>query len=295
MDEQNWLARRFEENRPRLRAVAHRMLGSQSEAEDAVQEAWIRLNRSDPGGIQNLGGWLTTVVSRVCLDALRSRASRREGPLEERSAARASDPVAGGEQDGSDPEHESLVADSVGPALLAVLDTLTPAERVVLVLRDVFGVPLAEIAPVVGRTPNAAKMLASRARKRVRGKTTTSADPAHQREVVDAFLAASREGDFEALLGLLDPDVVFRADGAAVESGAPGEVRGARMVADTFSGRARAARLTLVDGAAGAVWAPGGEPRVAFGFTLRDGRIVGIDLISDPEHLARLDITVPDD
>ena len=298
MAQHEWLAARFEENRSHLRAVAYRMLGSPGEADDAVQEAWLRLSRSDTSGVENLRGWLTTVVGRVCLDVLRSRKSRREEPLEEPlggpPSARGPDSVAG-RGDGNDPEREALVADSVGPALLLVLQTLTPAERVAFVLHDVFGVPFGEIAPVVGRSPAAAKMLASRARRRVReGAAAPEADPARKREIVGAFLAASREGDFEALLALLDPDVVLRADGAAVRAGAEREVRGARAVAGTFSGRARAARPALLDGTAGAVWAPGGRPRVAFGFAVARGKIVGIDLIADPEQLLRLDLTLLD-
>jgi RNA polymerase sigma factor (sigma-70 family) len=290
-----WLAERFEEHRAHLRAVAYRMLGSPSEADDAVQETWLRLNRSGADGVENLGGWLTTVVARVCLDMLRSRRSRREEPFEERPDGHLPESVAD-RGDAIDPEHEALVADSVGPALLAVLDTLTPAERVVFVLHDVFGVPFEEIAPVVGRSPNAAKMLASRARRRVRGGAVApDPDPARQREVVDAFLAASREGDFDALLTVLDPDVVLRADRAAMRVGATGEVRGARAVADTFSGRARAARPALIDGSAGAVWAPGGRPRVVFDFKVAGGKIVEIDVLADPARLHRLDVTLLDD
>jgi RNA polymerase sigma factor (sigma-70 family) len=305
VDEQDWLAERFEENRARLRAVAYRMLGSTGEADDAVQEAWLRLARSDADDIENLDGWLTTVVSRVCLDALRSRASRREVSLESTSGTCVLQPSAGRE-DRMDPEQEALMADSVGLALLAVLDTLSPAERLAFVLHDTFGVPFAEIAPIVGRSPDAAKMLASRARRRVRGAAADSdADPARQREVVDAFLAASRSGDFGALLAVLDPDVVLRADRAAVDaaasraaSGAPPlspEVRGAPAVAETFLGRAEAARPALVDGVAGAVWAADGRPRAAFLFEMAGGRIVGINLIADPERLGRLDLTVLDD
>src|ERR671911_3009171 len=269
----DWLAQRFEENRTHLRAVAYRMLGSISEADDAVQEAWLRLSRSDTSGIENLGGWLTTVVGRVCLNMLRSRRSRREEPLgEPQVGVHLPDPIVG-RADGLDPEHEALLSDSVGPALLVVLETLSPAERVAFVLHDVFGVPFAEIAPIVGRSPNAAKMLASRARRRVRGATTSpDADLACNREVVAAFLAASRDGDFGALLSVLDPDVVLRADRVAVQGaasrqarGAPAlstEVRGAAAVADIFSGRATATRLALVDGAVGAVVPPRGRPQV---------------------------------
>jgi RNA polymerase sigma factor (sigma-70 family) len=303
--EHDWLAQRFEENRAHLRAVAYRMLGSTGESEDAVQEAWLRLSRSETGDIENLKGWLTTVVGRVCLDMLRSRRSRREESLGEPPGARSPEPIVGRE-DGGDPEHEALVADGVGPALLVVLETLSPAERVAFVLHDVFGVPFAEIAPVVGRSPNAAKMLASRARRRVRGEAATpDADSTRQREIVGAFLAAAREGDFGALLSVLDPDVVLRADRAAVQGaasrqaqGAPAlstEVRGAAAVADIFSGRARAARPALVDGSAGAVWAPGGRPRVVFSFKVAGGKVVGIDVLADPARLSRLDVTLFDD
>jgi RNA polymerase sigma factor (sigma-70 family) len=296
VSDQEWLAQRFEENRTHLRAVAYRMLGSLSEADDAVQEAWLRLSRSDVGGVENLGGWLTTVVSRVCLDVLRSRRSRREEPLGEHPGSRSFDPTVGrgaGRGAGGDPEHEALVADSVGPALLVVLEALSPAERVAFVLHDVFGVPFGEIAPVVGRSPAAAKMLASRARRRVRGETATpEPDLARKRAIVAAFLAASRDGDFGALLAMLDPDVVLRADDAAVRTGAPGEVRGAPAVADTFSGRARFARPALVDGSAGAAWAPGGRPRVVFGFGIKGGKIVEIDVIADPTRLRRLDVAL---
>ena len=310
MDEQDWVVRRFEENRAHLRAVAYRMLGSTGEADDAVQEAWLRLARSDASGVENLKGWLTTVVARVCLDALRSRASRREVPLEEPPGGSRDGPRGGGgpgpvagREDGTDPEREALLADSVGLALLAVLDTLSPAQRLAFVLHDTFGVPFEEIAPIVGRSPDASKMLASRARRRVRGAAAApDADPSRRREVVDAFLAASREGDFGALLAVLDPSVVLRADRAAVDaaasraaSGAPTlspEVRGAPAVAETFLGRAGAAQPALVDGAAGAVWAPGGRPRAAFAFEVTGGKIVGIDLIADPERLGRLDLTV---
>jgi RNA polymerase sigma factor (sigma-70 family) len=295
VEEHKWLAKRFEENRPRLRAVAYRMLGSLSEADDAVQEAWVRLSRSDTSGVENLGGWLTTVVGRVCLDMLRSRRSRREEPLDQHSGGRVPGPIV--DREGAiDPEHEALLADSVGLALLVVLETLTPAERLAFVLHDMFAVPFAEISPIVGRSPNATKMLASRARRRVRGAAEVpDSDPAHQREVVDAFLAASRGGDFGALLAVLDPDVVLRADGAAVRAGASREVRGARAVADTFFGRARFARPALVNGAIGAVWAPGGRPRVAFCFTVVGGKIVEIEVVADPARLSGLDLAVLED
>src|SRR5256712_10831501 len=222
MDEHEWLAERFEANRTHLRAVAFRMLGPLSEADDAVQEPWLHLSRSDTGGVENLGGWLTTIVARVCLDMLRSRESRREEPL----GVHVPDPIVSRE-DGIDPEHEALLADSVGLALLVVLDTLNPAERLAVVLHDLFAVPLAEIAPIVGRSPTAARQLASRARRRVQGAATVpDADLFRQREVVDAFLAASRGGDFDALLAVLDPDVVIRADRAALQTGAPTDARG---------------------------------------------------------------------
>lgn len=281
MDE--WLAERFEEHRDRLRAVAHRMLGSPSEADDAVQEAWLRLSRAGDDGIENLGGWLTTVVGRVCLDMLRARTSRREGPLDDHERPTEL-------EDGTDPEEQAMVADAVGPALMAVLDTLTPGERLAFVLHDLFDVPFEEIATIVGRSPAAARQLASRARRRVRGAGPREVDRARQRAVVDAFLAASRGGDFEELLALLDPDVVLRADAAAVQMGAASEVRGAAAVAETLSGRARAARPALVDGVAGLVWAVEGVPQVVFAFTIADGRISGIELIADPERLQRLDL-----
>jgi RNA polymerase sigma factor (sigma-70 family) len=288
MDEHDWLAERFEAHRTHLRAVAFRMLGSPSEADDAVQEAWLRLSRSGAGGVENLGGWLTTVVGRVCLDMLRSRTSRREEPL----GAHPAEPIVERE-DEVDPEHEALMADSVGSALLVVLDMLAPAERLAFVLHDMFGVPFEEIAPIVERSPAAARQLASRARRRVRGTATVpEADLARRRAVVDAFLAASRGGDFEALLAVLDPDVVLRADGAAVRLGASREVRGAAAVAETFSGRARAAKPALVDGAPGLVWASGGRPRVVFGFTITDGRIVEIEMVADPERIGQLDLSI---
>ncbi len=290
MDQQDWLAERFEADRAHLTAVAYRMLGSLSEADDAVQESWLRLSRSDTSGVENLGGWLTTVVARVCLDMLRSRKSRREEPL----GAHVPGPIAS-PAEGIDPEREALLADSVGLALLVVLQTLAPAERVAFVLHDMFDLPFDEIAPIVGRSMVAARQLASRARRRVHGAATDpDADLTGQREVVDAFLAASRGGDFEALLAVLDPDVVLRADRAAVQAGASREVRGAAAVADTFAGRARAARPALVNGAVGLVWAPGGRPRVVFGFTITRGKIVEIDLVADPERLRQLDLTVLD-
>jgi RNA polymerase sigma-70 factor (ECF subfamily) len=291
MDEREWMAEQFEANRGHLRAVAYRMLGSLTEADDAVQEAWLRLSRFDTSGVENLGGWLTTVVGRVCLDMLRSRKSRREEPV----GTQVPDPVVS-HQDGLDPEHEALLADSVGLALLLVLEKLAPAERVAFVLHDIFDLPFDDIAAIVGRSPAAARQLASRARRRVQGADTVpDADLARQRQVVDAFLAASRGGDFAALLAVLDPDVVLRADRAAVQVGAAREVRGAAAVADTFSGRARAAKRAVVNGAAGLVWAPGGQPRVVFGFTIGSGKIVAIDLVAEPDRLGQLDLAVLDD
>jgi RNA polymerase sigma factor (sigma-70 family) len=288
MAEHDWLAEQFERNRVHLGAVAYRMLGSASEAEDAVQESWLHVSRSGTEGVQNLGGWLTTVVGRVCLDMLRSRKSRREEPV-----GADLPEFATGHAAGADPEHQAVLADSLGPALLVVLDTLAPAERLAFVLHDIFAVPFDEIAPIVGRSPAATRQLASRARRRVRGPVAVpDADLGRRREVVGAFLAAARGGDFDALLALLDPDVVLRADDAAVRAGAPGEVRGAVAVAGTFSGRARVAQPALVDGRPGAVWAPGGRPRVVFGYAITAGKITAIDLIADPGQLARLDLAV---
>jgi RNA polymerase sigma factor (sigma-70 family) len=278
----------FERHRSHLRAVAYRMLGSLSEADDAVQESWLNVSRSDTSSVDNLGGWLTTVVARVCLDMLRSRKSRREEPLD----PHVSEPIVSRADAAVDPEHEVVLADSVGLALLVVLETLAPAERVAFVMHDLFAVPFDEIAPIVGRSPAAARQLASRARRRVQGAATPDADLTRQRAVVDAFLAASRGGDFGALLALLDPNVVLRADGAVVRTGASAEVRGATAVAETFSGRARAAQLALVNGAAGAVWAQGGRPRVVFGFSIVRGKIVEIEMIADPERLGQLDIVL---
>jgi RNA polymerase sigma factor (sigma-70 family) len=298
MDEQDWLAQRFEEHRSHLRAVAYRMLGSISEADDAVQEAWLRLSRSETSGVENLGGWLTTVVGRVCLDMLRSRTSRRVVPLGEPLGTRVPDPLVS-RADGIDPEHEALLADSVGLALLVVLETLTPAERLAFVLHDMFSVPFEEIAPVVGRSPTAARQLASRARRRVQGEAhVPDADLATQREVVDAFLAASHDGDFDTLLAVLDPDVVLRIDGGAVRAGLSREVRGARAVAEqtlTFSRLSPFVRPALVNGAAGVVVAPRGRPFSVMGFTIRGGKIVEVDILADPARLSRLDVSVFDD
>jgi RNA polymerase sigma factor (sigma-70 family) len=291
VDDHDWLAERFEENRTHLRAVAYRMLGSASEADDAVQESWLRLSRSNTSEIANLGGWLTTVVARVCLDMLRSRAARREESLD----TSAPEPLVD-RAGGINPEDEALLADSVGLALLVVLETLAPAERLAFVLHDLFDVPFDEIAPIVGRSSTAARQLASRARRRVRGAAPhPDADIAHQRTVVDAFLAASRAGNFAALLALLDPEAFYRADSAALPAGQPTELHGAEAVARQFSGRARDARPALVNGAVGLAWAPGGEPRVAFAITISADRIVAIDLISDPDRLRQLDLTMLDD
>lgn len=286
----DFLATRFEAERERLQSVAYRLLGSVSEADDAVQEAWIRFSRSDTSAVENLSGWLTTVVARVCLDMLRSRQSRREEPLE-----------AEGESipDVADPERESLLAESIGMAMLAVLQRLSPAERVAFVLHDVFGIPFEEIAPVVGRSPDATRQLASRGRRRVRGasEAATSEDVNRHRSIVEAFFRASRNGDFQALLAVLDPDVVLRPDAVALEMGQrtgwiTGELHGPEAVAQQFSGQAQAAQLALLDGVPGAVWAPGGTPRVAFAFSVSEDRVVGIELIADSERLSTLDIEI---
>jgi RNA polymerase sigma factor (sigma-70 family) len=301
MDERDLLASRFEEHRPRLRALAYRMLGSPSEAEDAVQEAWLRLDRSDSGSVENLGGWLTTVVGRVCLNMLRSRGSRRERfldePWDETSGARMPDPIVDRE-DGIDPEHQALLADGIGLALLVVLETLSPAERIAFVLHDTFGVPFEEIASIVGRSPAASRQLASRARRRVRGVAPLpAADASRQREVVDAFLAASRDGDLGALLAVLDPEVVLRADPGA--AGASREVRGARAVAEqarAFSQLGQFSRRALVNGVAGIVSrAPGGPTFSVMGFAVESGKITEIDILADPERLRLLDLTFLDD
>jgi RNA polymerase sigma-70 factor (ECF subfamily) len=293
MDGNDWLADRFEANRSHLQSVAYRMLGSLSEADDVVQDAWFRLSRSDTSEVENLDGWLTTVVARLCLDALRSRKSKREEPLE----AHVPDPIVTREDSG-DPENEALLADSVGLALLVVLDMLDPAERLAFVLHDMFGVPFDEIGPVVDRSPEAARQLASRARRRVRGAPTTpDVDVRRQREVVDAFLAAAREGDFEALLRVLDPDVVLRADGGP---GSPLSVvrRGAETVgsgAMRFADPARIHHPARVNGGAGAVVTVDGRPVSVMAFTIVDGRIAEIDILADPERLGRLDLSELDD
>lgn len=281
------LAQGFEEHRPRLRAVARRMLGSTSEADDALQEAWLRIDRAGAEGVENLGGWLTTVVARICLDALRARRARPEDPAGTRPPEAA---PAG--RDPAGPEDDALVADSVGVALLVVLDTLSPAERLAFVLHDLFDVPFAEIAPIVDRSPAATRQLASRARRRVLGTgPTPGRRRARQREIVAAFLAAAHDGDFETLIALLDPDAVLRADPAAVRMGVAAEIVGADGVARRFSG-ALGARLALVDGAAGAVWAPRGRPRVVFAFTTSGGRITAIEQLAEADRLARLDVEI---
>lgn len=288
MRDQDWLAERFEQDRGRLRAVALRMLGSTAEADDAVQETWLRLSRTDVSEVGNLSGWLTTVVGRICLDMLRSRTTRREDALDD--AAETGPAPAGGAA--PDPEQEALLADSVGLALLVVLDTLGPAERLAFVLHDLFAVPFDEVAPVIGKSPDAARQLASRARRRVQGQApdTAETDQARRREVVDAFLAAAREGRFEALLTVLDPDVVMRADAMAVKMGSTAEAHGARTVAGYWSGKAAEASAALLDGVVGAVWAPGGKVRVALSFRVVDGRIAAIDLTADRDVLAALDV-----
>jgi RNA polymerase sigma-70 factor (ECF subfamily) len=291
MDERSWLAERFEENRPHLRAVAYRMLGSLSDADDAVQEAWQRLSRADTDAVENLAGWSTTVVARVSLNMLRTRRTRREEPLE----VRVPDPIVTPES-GIDPEHEAVLADSVGLALLVVLDTLTPAERLSFVLHDMFAVPYEEIAPMLDRSPVAARQLASRARRRVQGRAPVpDPDLGRQREVVDAFFAAARDGDFDGLVAVLDPDVVLRADGGAARTRPTVMLRGARAVAENASTArklARFARPALVNGAAGAVVTVNGRLFSVMGFTVADGRIVAIDVLYDPERLAGLDLTV---
>lgn len=292
MDGNDWLARQFIENRAHLRAVAYRMLGSANEAEDAVQETWLKLSRSGSQEVRNLGGWLTTVLARVCLDMLRARRSRREEPL-----AAAAEPLSEGS-----PEDEVAMADATGPALLVILETLAPGERVAFVLHDMFDLPFEEIARIVKRTPAAVRQLANRARRRIRGAQAPVVIATVHRELVNAFLAASRDGDFERLLGVLSPEVVLRADDQAVRMaaarqrhGAPElapEVHGAVRVANAFKGRARAAVPALIDSEAGAVWAVNGFVRAAFVFTIDQDKIAGIDVVMDPARLHCLDINV---
>ncbi|MEV7235279.1 sigma-70 family RNA polymerase sigma factor [Streptomyces sp. NPDC051020] len=293
MDDSAGLTERFEADRARLRAVAYRMLGSVSEADDAVQETWLRLNRTDTSGVENLSGWLTTVTARVCLNMLRARESRREDPLAALVPETAAD-----QEDGRDPEEEALLADSVGLALLVVLDTLTPAERIAFVLHDLFAVPFDEIGPMIERSPTAARQLASRARRRVKGAAPVpDADLARQRQVVDAFLAATRGGDFDALVRLLHPDVVLRADPAVVPTPEPIVVRGARTVAQgamAAMGRARFTQLGLVNGAVGLVMAPLGRLALVLGFTVTADGITEIDVIADRGLLSQVEIAVLD-
>lgn len=290
MDENDLLAHQFDANRPHLRAVAYRMLGSLSDADDALQETWLRLRRSDSGDIANLTGWLTTVISRICLDLLRSRAARGEVPYE----AQLPDPIVR-RDDGTDPEHEAILAESVGLALLVVLDTLPPAERLAFVLHDVFAMPFDEIGPIVERSPAATRQLASRARRRIHGSAVAPDTDLHrQREVVDAFLAASRSGSFEALLAVLDPDIVLRVDHGTVPIGASRIVRGAAAVAGqalTFSAIERVVRPALVNGAAGIVTFVAGQPFAVMSFTVRNGRVAGIDILADPARLRQLDLS----
>jgi RNA polymerase sigma factor (sigma-70 family) len=291
LDEREWLAERFEEHRTHLRAVAYRMLGSLSEADDAVQESWLKLSRSDAGEIENLGGWLTTVVARVSLNTLRSRATRREQPL----GVHIPDPIVD-PADGTDPEHEALLADSVGLALLITLEMLSPAERLAFVLHDMFSVSFDEIAQIVERSPEATRQLASRARRRVQGeRTVPDPDLERQREVVDAFLTAAREGDFDALVAVLDPDVVLRAD---FGGGRTQELRGAEAVAGQARAYSRldlAVHPALINGAVGAVTTRGGRPFSVAAVTVRNGKIVELDFLADSERLAQLELTVLDD
>ena len=280
------LTERFEQERPRLRAVAYRMLGSAAEADDAVQEAWLRFHRTGAAEIENVGAWLTTVVARVCLSLLRTRRNHREEPLDGQPEP---------DDDRRDPGEEAELADSVGQALLVVLDALGPAERVAFVLHDMFAVPFDEIAPVIGKTPAATRQLASRARRRVKGGTTADADLPRRRKVVEAFLAASRGGDFEALLALLDPEVVLHADRFVGPSPAPIVLRGVESVrrgAILASGRARASELVLVDGAPGLLMARDGRPAVVLAFQVGGDRVTGIEVVADPERLAALELAV---
>ena len=289
MDEQQWLAERFEEHRTRLRAVAYRMLGSLSEADDAVQDAWLRVSRADTREVENLAGWLTTIVARVSLNMLRSRKTRREQPLD----VHVPDPIVDC-TDGTDPEHEALLADSVGLALLVVLERLSPPERLAFVLHDMFAVPFEDIAPIVERSPEATRQLASRARRRVQGTAPLpDSDLTAQWEVVDAFLAASRKGDFDALISVLHPDVVLRADGGL--TGLSREVRGAETVAGQalmWSQVEVTLRRALINGAAGVVSIREGRPFSVGAFTVAGGKIVELDILADPERLQRLDLTV---
>jgi RNA polymerase sigma-70 factor (ECF subfamily) len=294
MNENEWLAEQFEEHRSRLRAVSYRMLGSEAEADDALQDAWVRVSRADASAVENVGGWLTTIVARVCLNRLRSRNARRE----ELSGAHVPDPIISLERGRDDPEHEAVLADSVGLALLVVLETLAPAERLAFVLHDMFDLPFDEIAPMVGRSAAAARQLASRARRRVRGAAPVpDADLAGQRKVVDAFFAAARDGDFAALVAVLDPDVVLRSDGGDLPGRASAVVHGPSSVAERammFARPEAVLRPVLVNGAAGVVAIVDGRPISVMGFTVANGTIVEIDALTDPERLSRLDLTVLD-
>lgn len=297
MNKQDWLAEQFEATRHHLKAVAYRMLGSSGEAEDAVQETWLRLSRSDSEQIENLAGWLTTVLSRVCLDMLRSRKTRREESFDKNLHELA-------DEDTQNPETDLFIADSVGQALLIVLDTLTPAERIAFVLHDLFDMPFDKIAPIIDRTATATRQLASRARRRVRGADSPQEDIGRQQEMVSAFLTASREGNFDALIGLLHPDIILRADETAVNvakanqaAGAPQfkhEILGPENVADTFKGKAAAAQLALIDGAVGATWAPKGKPVIAFCFSVIEDKIAAIDIIMDKHRLRDINIKLLD-
>jgi RNA polymerase sigma-70 factor, ECF subfamily len=290
-NDRDWLTAKFEATRPHLRAVAHRMLGSDAEADDALQETWLRVDRADADGVENLEAWLRTIVSRVCLDRLRLRRTRREQPL----SARVTEPIAE-RNDELDPEQHALLADTAGSALLVVLEVLGPAERLAFVLHDIFAVPFDEIGPIANRSPDATRQLASRARRRVQGTPPgRTPDLARQREVIDAFLAASREGDFESLLALLDPDAIFRADDTAMRLGAPTDTYGAERVARAASRRAWGVQLGLVDGTVGLVWAPDERPRVAFCIAITAGRIAAINMIADPERIRQLDIALFND
>ncbi|MGV7217232.1 sigma-70 family RNA polymerase sigma factor [Bradyrhizobium sp. UFLA05-112] len=280
--EEDFLARQFEANRDHLRSVAYRMLGSRGEVDDAVQETWLRLSRSDTSDVANLRGWLTTVVARICLDMLRARKSRREDPMSQDVPEPVDDAR----------ERESEMADSVAAALLVVLETLQPAERLAFVLHDMFAVPFEEIAPIVGRSVEASRQLASRARRRVQGAPVPDTDLSRQRKIVDAFLAASREGNFEGLLAVLDPDVVVRADQAAVRLGSLPEIRGASAVAETFKGRAQAARPALVDGQMGVAVILGGRLRIALRVAFKGDRIAGIEAIANPDAIGALEVKV---
>jgi RNA polymerase sigma-70 factor (ECF subfamily) len=286
MNDRDWLDDRFEQHRARLRSVAFRILGSTSDADDAVQEAWIRLHRADASSVDNLGGWLTTVVSRVCLDMLRARSVRPE-PAEPQQTDLQAQPAAE-----ADPEYEAMLSDSVGLALLVVMDTLSPAERLAFVLHDMFGVPFDEIADVLGASTTAARQHASRARRRVQGGTgEVEADATRRHEIVDAFLAASRNGEFGTLISLLHPEAALRADAVALAAGAD-EAVGAARVAESFAGRAKAAELAVIDGEPGVVWRQRGTPRAAFVFTIDDDQITGIELLMNPDTLEALDVVM---